>query len=266
MKHKITKKQQRLDTIVRLEREGRFDVDYLPKSDNFILPDSDFKFVRTNIFYRMACIFCRTVTFLFGPILCWLVYGLKIRGKRNIKGVKGAICVCNHVSILDTLFVKQAVGHYRSYHTGDPHNNRKGLGGYILRRAGFLSLGGSFGAQKNFAQTLEYLFKRGAIVNFYPEEALWQGYEKPRPLKIGAFKYAARFNVPVIPLFVTYEGKRRRTVVNIMPPVYPDADLSLRDNARKMCDECYEVWRGVYERVYGKPLQYDCAATDAIQQ
>lgn len=252
--------------MAQLERQGRFDKDYLPQSKRYIMPDANFKYVRKNIFYRMACLFCRTVTFLFGPLFCWIFYGLKIRGKRNIKGIKSAISVCNHVSVVDTLFVKQAVGHYRSYHTGAPHNNRKCLGGYILRRAGFLSLGGGFGAQKNFTQTLEDLFNRGAIVNFYPEEALWQGYEKPRPLKIGAFWYAARFNVPVIPLFITYEGKRRRTVVNILPPIYGNYSMGIKENARQMCDECFAVWRSVYERVYGKPLQYTCDASNIIYQ
>ncbi len=248
-------KRQRKQLLSRLEAQRAFDVDYLPQGKRYILPDGDYKYVKTNFFYRMACAFCRTVTFLLGPLVCFFGYGLKVRGKSNLKGIKGAISVTNHVAVLDTLFVKQAVGHFRSYHTGAPHNNKKGLGGYIMRRAGFLSLGGGFAAQKKFCLTLRRLLNNGAIVNFYPEEALWQGYEKPRPMKLGAFRYAVKMNVPVVPLFITFEGKRRRAVVNILSPVYPEQGG--KQAAEQMRDRCFEQWKQTYERVYGKPLDYE---------
>ena len=250
------RKNKRNRLINRLEAEGAFDVDYLPQGKRYITPDGDYKYVRTNFFYRLSCIFCRTVTFLLGPILCFVRFGLKVRDKKNLKGINGAICVCNHVSIVDTLFVKQAVGHYRSYHTGAPHNNKKGLGGFIMWRAGFLPLGGGFAAQKKFNLTLEALLKNGAVVNFYPEEALWQHYEKPRPLKIGAFRYAAKFGVPVVPLFVTFEGKHKRAVVNVLEPIYPDVGTDDKRNAERMMNICFEQWKRTYERVYGKSLAY----------
>ncbi len=256
------RKKKRNRLISRLEAEGAFDVDYLPQGKRYIMPDGDYKYVRTNFFYRMSCLFCRTVTFLFGPVLCLFRYGLRIRGRKNIKGIDGAICVCNHISVLDTLFVKQAIGHYRSYHTGAPHNNKKGLGGFILRRAGFLSLGGGYAAQKKLSETLRTLLDNGAVVNFYPEEALWQHYEKPRPLKTGAFRYAAKFHVPVIPLFVTFEGRCKHAVVNILEPIYPTEGETDKQNAEDMCNECYAKWVEVYERVYGKPLVYDVEAAD----
>lgn len=183
--------------------------------------------------------------------MCFFGFGLRVRGRDNLKGINGAICVCNHVAVLDTLFVKQAVGHYRSYHTGAPHNNKKGFLGYVLRRAGFLSLGGGFGAKKQFALTLKQLLDRGAMVNFYPEEALWQRYEKPRPLKLGAFKYAQKFSVPIVPLFITFEGKCKHAVINILHPISP-----IGVTAEQMRDICFDKWRALYEKTYGKRLEY----------
>lgn len=250
------KKSQRKQLISRLEARGAFDEDYLPQDKRYVLPDGNFKYVRTNVFYRASCFLCRTMTFLFGPLLCFFRYGLKVRGRNNLKAVKGgAISVCNHVSVMDVLFVKQAVGHYRSYHTGAPHNNKKGLGGYVMRRAGFLSLGGGFVAHKKLSETMRALLNKGAVINFYPEEALWQGYEKPRPMKIGAFRYAVKFGVPVLPLFITFEGKRRRAVINVLPPVY-SADGNDKQRAEQMRDECFVRWKQLYEKVYGKPLAY----------
>ncbi len=251
---KTSKRQQLISS---LEARGAFDEDYLPRGKRYTLPDGEYKYVRTNIFYRLSCIFCRTVTFLFGPVVCFIRYGLRVRGRKNLKGIKGAISVCNHVSVLDTLFVKQAIGHYRSYHTGAPHNNKKGLGGFIMRRAGFLSLGGSFSAQKNLLRTMRILVSKGAIINFYPEEALWQYYEKPRPLKNGAFNYAVKLNVPVVPLFITFEGRNKRAVINVLSPIYPTEGLSDRQNVEKMREKCFLQWKLLYEKVYHKQLVYD---------
>lgn len=251
------KKNKRKQLISRLEADGKFDVDYLPQGKRYILPDGDYKYVRTNPFYRASCLFCRTITFLFGPLLCFFRFGLRVRGRKNLKGVKSAISVCNHVSIVDTLFVKQAIGHYRSYHTGAPHNNKKGFGGYILRRAGFLSLGGGFSAQKKLIAVFKTLLNKGAIINFYPEEALWQRYEKPRPLKNGAFNYATKFNVPIVPLFITFEGKHKHAVINVLSPIYPVQGLSDKQNTEQMRNACFEQWKELYEKVYGKSLVYD---------
>lgn len=255
------RKTKRKQLISRLEERGAFDEDYLPHGKRYILPNGDYKYIRTNIFYRLSCFFCRTVTFLFGPLLCFFRYGLRVRGRKNLKGVKGAISVCNHVSVLDTLFVKQAIGHYRSYHTGAPHNNKKGFGGYIIRRAGFLSLGGGFAAQKKLLLTMRALVNKGAIINFYPEEALWQHYEKPRPLKNGAFNYAVKLDVPVVPLFITYEGKCKHSVINVLKPIYPNKTLSDKQNTEKMRDACFEQWKKLYEKVYGQELVYGTTRT-----
>lgn len=216
-------------------------------------------FVKTNVFYKISCKLVRTITFLFGPILCALLGGVKVRGKQNLKPLKhqGAICVCNHVSLLDSLYIKMAIGHYRSYHTGAPWNNKKGLGGFLLRRAGFLSLGGNVAAMRNFKTTVGKLLTKGAIINYYPEQALWQQYEKPRPLKSGAFKTAANFNVPVLPLFITFEGKHKRPVVNILPAILPEESLSTRVLAQQMQSECAEAWKNFYESVYGQKLRYE---------
>lgn len=241
-----------------MEKQNKFDVDYLPQGERYITPDGNFVFVKNNIFYKISCKLVRTVTFVLGPVLC-AVLGFRVRGKENLKPLKnkGAVCVCNHVSYLDTLYIKMAVGHYRSYHTGAPWNNKKGIGGFLLRRAGFLSLGGNIAAMRNFKSTVSALLQKGAIINYYPEHALWQQYEKPRPMKSGAFKTAAAFSAPVLPLFITFEGKRKRPVLNVLPVILPDESLPARLRAQKMQDECAEAWKTTYQDTYGQKLRYE---------
>ena len=99
--------------------------------------------------------------------------------------------------------------------------------------------------------------EKNAIINYYPEHALWQQYEKPRPLKSGAFRMAANFQVPVLPLFITFEGKHKRPVVNILSAILPDETLPPRLLAEQMQNQCAEVWKKLYENVYGQKLRYE---------
>ena len=41
-----------------------------------------------------------------------------------------------------------------------------------------------------------------------------------------------------------------------LPPIYPDKDLDEKQNAERMKDENYRVWKELYEKVYGIPLTY----------
>ncbi len=237
-----------------LEGLGEFNTDYLPQSLRFIPPDGAYVYERKGFFRKAASAAARTVTFVFGGAFSRLFFGTRVKGRENLKGIKGAICISNHVHWLDTLFVKQAVGHYRSYHTAAPWNNRKGAGGAIMRAAGLVPFASGFTATKNFNAYLKKIISKGAIVNFYPEASLWLRYERPRPFKSGAFRYAAAFGVPVVPLFITFGPKKRfgkkKVTVNILPPVYPDERMDYRSRAEKCALECYEAWYRKYEEFY----------------
>ena len=39
----------------------------------------------------------------------------------------------------------------------------------------------------------------------YPEQSMWWNYRKPKPLKKGAYTFAAKNHVPVLPCFITME-------------------------------------------------------------
>lgn len=161
-----------------LEGLGEFNTDYLPQSLRFIPPDGAYVYERKGFFRKAASAAARTVTFVFGGAFSRLFFGTRVKGRENLKGIKGAICISNHVHWLDTLFVKQAVGHYRSYHTAAPWNNRKGAGGAIMRAAGLVPFASGFTATKNFNAYLKKIISKGAIVNFYPEASLWLRYER----------------------------------------------------------------------------------------
>lgn len=244
-----------------LERYRRFDWDYVPSGDNWFEPDENFKY-RQNFFNRLITGFWRTVTFLFGGLLIKILYGARITGRKNLKKIKGmgAISICNHISILDTLFVRAATGYFRSFHTMAKTNNKTGVGGHIIRHGGMLPFSSNFTANKNLITEIGRLVNKGKIVNIYAEKAMWLGYQKPRPLKSGAFFYSVKYNAPVLPVFCTFtpdkKGRIKKLRINILEPVFPDETLKKPERLAKLAADTENSWKDCYERTYGKPLEY----------
>ena len=104
-----------------------------------------------------------------------------------------------------------------------------------------------------------------AVFVVYPEQSLWWNYKKPKPLKSGAFRFASKNNVPVVPIFITMKNSDKigndgfpilEYYINIDKPIYPDENLSVKENTENMKSKNYEVWKNIYENFYNIPLEY----------
>ena len=105
----------------------------------------------------------------------------------------------------------------------------------------------------------------GDFVLVYPEQSMWWNYRKPKPLKEGAYYFAARNNVPVLPCFITMEDSDiigddgfpvQEYTIHIGKPIEPDEQKSHKENVQIMMEENSRVWREIYESAYGIPLYY----------
>jgi hypothetical protein len=94
---------------------------------------------------------------------------------------------------------------------------------------------------------------------------MWWNYRKPRPMKNGAFLAAAKSMAPIIPCFVTMRDTDKiggdgfpiqEFTLNIAPVIYPDANLTAKDNAEIMKQKNFDAWKEIYESVYGEELKY----------
>ena len=71
--------------------------------------------------------------------------------------------------------------------------------------------------------------------------------------------------MPVLPIFITMEDSDflgedgfpvQEYIINIKPPIYPDENLSQKENVEIMKDKNFEIWKKVYEEFYEIPLEY----------
>ncbi len=198
-----------------------------------------------------------------------------INGIENFDKVKdqGVILTCNHFSIYDHYAVYKSVKKrlpkkhrlYKVIKEGN-YTSFEGLFGFFFRHCNTLPLSENKYAMIKFLRAVDELLKSGEKILIYPEQALWFGYKKPRPLKAGAFRLAVRSGVPVLPVFITMEDSEKPDpeggfvqdyTVWFSEPLFPKEGLSAKENEAYLSEENYKVWQKIYEKFYGVALSYE---------
>jgi len=189
----------------------------------------------------------------------------KVYGRENLKGIKTAICTCNHVYMFDCLCVKHALKGHKLLITAAWFNNMNSKLGEYMRADGMMPIPDDFNVLRKFNEAMSYHMHHNHYVLFYPEQAEWWMYEKPRPYKNGAFHYAAQHNVPVIPMQICFKdtGKKddegfpiKQFNIYILKPVFPNEKFSTKENMEYMRDEAHKEAVEQYEKFYGKKLEF----------
>lgn len=221
----------------------------------------DFCYFPSGFWGKVGAFITVRLFFLVGFLLSF-GFRLRVRGRRNLRGVKCAVFTSNHINIFDCALIRYGVGRRKLKITVAPFNNYRGPFGAMLRAGGTLPMGTTFAAGRNFSRAVGSCLSGGESVLFYPEGSLWRGYEKPRPLLDGAFYAAARAGVPVVPLFFTFRVKKRngklkkKMILHICPPVYPDAALSAHENTARLRLAVNETYLETYRNTYGREPAY----------
>lgn len=265
-----------LKVIERLEREGRFDVDAEEDPPTIpLLPDMvDYLRVKPDSMLKRKTAYIIANKFVDGLIKDKKLVIKEVKGMDYLnKVVTGAVVTCNHFNPFDCFTVErifQKSEHYRKkrlfkvIREGN-YTNFPGLYGYLFKNCDTLPLSSNKKTMYNFLKAIDTILQRGDFILIYPEQSLWWNYRKPKPLKNGAFKFAAKNQVPVIPVFICMEDSGRigpdgfpvqEYTVFINEPIYPKAGLSEREQVADMRDRNYELWKKIYEDFYGMPLQY----------
>ncbi|MBO5478936.1 MAG: 1-acyl-sn-glycerol-3-phosphate acyltransferase [Clostridia bacterium] len=197
-----------------------------------------------------------------------------VNGIENLNKIdEGAIITCNHFNPFDAFTVEKVfrmTKHsknktlYKVIREGN-YTNFPGLYGFFFRNCDTLPLSSNKRTMVEFMKAVDEILQRGDFILIYPEQSLWWNYKKPKPLKDGAFKIAAKNHVPIIPIFITMEDSDiidetgfavQEYTVNIEEPIYPNENQSDRENMEIMREKNYQVWKEVYEEFYGIPLEY----------
>lgn len=238
------------------------------------LLDNYFHKKRRNFFYAFKNATARNIIRIFSV---YFNRSVKIKGMSNIKDIKGgAVVTSNHFSQLDNLIVRRVArkaGKRTLYIISQETNfAMTGIVGFLMNYADTIPLCKSSGyISQCLEPILERMFNKSRFILIYPEQEMWFNYRKPRPLKRGAYVFAAKNNVPVVSCFVEIRDRKKmdtaqfhkvKYIMHVLPPIYPDKDKTVRENSIEMCRIDYEQKKNAYEEAYGKKLDYKFEDSD----
>lgn len=277
---KLLRKKQAQDRVAviekigELEAKGKFDVD--AEDDPPTLPlEEDVDYAKKKLISRMkaAAAFKAARVFVNNLIENKQLIIKDIVGLENLTSLEGgAIITCNHFNAFDSFAMQLVYDHadtkkhkfFRVVREGN-YTNFPGFYGFLMRNCNTLPLSSGFKNMQKFMSSVSEILKDGHFILVYPEQSMWWNYRKPKPLKKGAFSMAAKNNVPVLPCFITMQDSDvlgedgfyvQEYTVHIGKPIYPDPDSAVGENAERMKDENYLLWKDIYENNYGIPLVY----------
>lgn len=203
--------------------------------------------------------------------------GTQITGLEKIEGIKtGAIVTSNHFSPIDNTVVRfgmHKAGKWRMPVVGQEANlAMPALFGFMMRYADVIPISNDHHYMTGeFEGIINDELASNNFILIYPEQEMWFNYRKPRPGKRGPYYYAAKFGVPVISCFVEIIDKDDLQTPNfvevgyhlhILDPIFPNPELSIRENSIQMCEKDYLQKKEAYESIYKKPLDYTFSSSD----
>ena len=274
-----SKKEERikiLGKIEQLEEQGRFDVDVEDDPPTIPLLKEDVDYLNEKRTSRIKSRIANTVGEMFVNDLLKdnKLIIKKINGMENLQNMQsGAVLTCNHFNPFDSMAIEKVFRKSKQHKTKKLYKviregnftNFPGLYGFFFRNCDTLPLSSSTETMKEFMKAVDTILRRKDFILMYPEQSMWWNYKKPKPLKSGAFRFAARNNVPVIPIFITMEDSDiigddgfwvQEYTINIEKPIYPDENLKEKENCSIMKEKNFEVWKKIYEDFYNVPLEY----------
>ena len=182
-------------------------------------------------------------------------YGLRIKGRSNLRKNKallknGAMTICNHVYRWDFLAVLQAVRYRRLWFPAraDNINSKDSL---LIRSVGGIPIPSTFAAFKKFYEAFDLLRAKKKWLHVFPESFRWEWYKPLRPFKIGAFTMAVKYDIPVIPMVISYRKptglyklfgvKHPLLTINIGEPLVHDKTLPAKQAARQILVQTHQA-------------------------
>lgn len=219
-----------------IKEENEFQEETDIPIDNFkrskkITIDKNYKFVPKNIFFKSASFLLYLIAYPILYIICKLSFGIKIKGRKNLRGIRGAkITISNHIHILDVAFVSFANFPTPLYFPTIKSNLEIPFISMLVKLLKGIPIPNTFEGRRLFYNVINELLENNKTVHFYPEASLLPYNENIRRFKDGAFDFACTSNVPIVPMVYTFRRpkhimkliKRKKYItLNVLPPIYP---------------------------------------------
>ena len=183
------------------------------------------------------------------PLVNRTKFGLRIRGRKNLRKYRkelkgGAITICNHCYRWDAPIVINAL-HFKRMWIPVYGENLNGKDYWYIKHVGGIPVPDTMGGLKKFNEAFDELHERKQWFHVFPEESRWNFYKPLRPFRKGAFTMAYKYNMPIVPMCITYRerkgiyklfGKADEPLLTITvgEPIFPDTKNHRKDEVDRL--------------------------------
>ena len=221
--------------------------------------DENYPYLQKSFWFKCQRVLLHILQPTVIPLVMWVRHGLRIHGREKLKQHKslldqGLITVANHVFMWDYICIMVAMrsrlGYFPAWKT-----NLEGPNGPLIRMAGGIPVPThSFRAMAQFSNAMEEVLEKRQWMHFFPEGSMWFYYPDIRPLKKAVFKYAVKYDRPVLPITFSFRprkglwklmGKSPLVDLNIGDPVFHDKDLPRLEAVKKLQQNTYHIMQAM---------------------
>lgn len=233
-----------------------------------IVFDDKFEYIVHNPIKRFFMDFIWGIGIVLLSIVNALIFGFYVKGKKYSRQVKkskkGAITVSNHCMGLDCVMACQANCPKMTYLPTLHTTFQLPYVRHIVRWLNAFPIPNTTSGTIKFVKEVDEVLQKGKFVHFFPEASLWPWYDRVRTFKPGAFSFAIRNDVPVLPLVVLFRPrkitrlflKRPKVSIQILEPMYADPTLKGKAQINELTQRVHDAMQHCVEennlKYYGK--------------
>ena len=205
----------------------------------------DYKWVRTDFTSKILSGIIYGLAIIFGGIYCYFFLHLRVRGRKNIKKIKGGYFIyANHTQPVGDVFIPAlAVLPKRIYTVVSTANYGIPVIGKILPFLGALPITESLHGIKELNKAIDFLIKKGHHIVIYPEAHVWEYYTGIRPFPDSSFKFPVKLEIPTVAMTVTY--KKSKIFKKPLMEIFLDGPFYGEGNTAK--EKTADLHKKVYE-------------------
>jgi len=247
------------------------DIVYPEKPDGHMFPfkkdieitfDENYPFLDKSFKFRLKRFVTYLLIFTANRIVSFLRFGFKVEGRKNLRKNRkilknGAMTISNHVQRWDFQFTQVATRYHTSFFPVWKEQCKGPDRGWI-RYAGGIPIPDGIQAMKFFNKAFDEIREKKIWIHAYPESSRFDYYPYIRPFKKGVFTMAWHYNIPVLPVAITWRKPFPLTLDNIprlftgkklLPgittrvgePLLFDESLPRKEAVQKMRKECHKA-------------------------
>jgi len=228
-----------------------------------ITVDQNYPFLDKRLSFRFMRGLIYFLIFTIVRFLSFIRYDLRIEGRKNLRKYKelfkdGVMTVSNHVQRWDFIFVQLAL-RYRMMYFPVWKEQLRGPDHGFIRYAGGIPIPEEIQNIKYFNNAFDEIHAKKKWFHVFPEGSRFDYFQPIRPFKKGVFTMAYRYNMPVLPIAISWRKTRfpfslvnliRAALGRLKPPLITirigepllfDPNLSRKEAVQKMRKECHEA-------------------------